>query len=109
MKGLVDYINECCVGACYKISYQPKEDKDGNVYRQTINVSMSEDELNEFNNRMKDMARSRVRYDGIYKELEEGENFTTHGTCSEFCDFFNIAQDKRLRNENTVIIVKINK
>lgn len=108
MKSLTNFINEGHGrNREYKISYGTFDGEDGIVFRQRINITMSEKDLTEFNNRMKDMARSRVRYEGIYKELVPGENQTTIGTCREFCNFFNITNDKRLRDENTIVNIVI--
>lgn len=104
MKSLVDFINE---GVDYRISYNQKADDNGNVYRQVINVSMTPKEFERFNTYIKELSKSRVRYDEIYKPLEEGENFTTLGTRNEFCNYFAIDADRRFRDENTVINIKL--
>lgn len=105
MKSLQQYITEGCDG-CYKISYGVSNSPDGTAYHQNIRITLNQHQLDKFNDLMKVM-KNRTNYEGRFEPLQQGINFTSLSTCSEFCKMFKIDKDKRLRHENTVIILTI--
>jgi hypothetical protein len=105
MKSLSEYINESCDG-CYKISYGVSFDAEGTAYHQNIRITLSQHQLDKFNDLMKVMS-NRNNYTGKFEPLQQGINYTSLSTCSEFCKMFKIDKDKRLRHENTVINLTI--
>ena len=89
----------------YKISYQRRWDKKGTCYRQTINVTMTQDALNQFNGRV---HRDRIHGDYRMQSLGKGMNYPNLTTSAAFCHMTNINKDRRYKPDvNTAINVKL--
>ena len=89
----------------YKISYKRRWDSKGTCYRQTINVTMGQDALNQFNNRV---YSKRLFGDYRMQSLGKGMNYPNLTTSSAFCHMTGIHLDKRYKADvNTAIIVNL--
>ena len=101
----------------YKVSYTESWSGDGTHYDQRITAKMSKEELAEFNKSIADAKRKinekktkrgmDVNYLCFARFLVRGKNHTTLTTREVFKSYFKLYGDKRIKDRNTLIVVKL--
>ena len=103
----------------YKISYQKNIAPDGTSYNQVLNTRMTEAEFQLYNNTIAARKKAinakssktseEVNFMCFARFLVKGKNHTTLTQRNLFTTLFNLQNDKRILDRNTLIIVEIKK
>lgn len=101
----------------YKVNYQKNWNQDGTCYDQCIMASMTEAELQSYNNEVATRKKAihakgaktsdETKFMCFARFLLKGKNHTTLTMRDLFISLFNLKGDKRILNRNTLIIVNI--
>lgn len=101
----------------YKVSYNENWSGDGTHYDQRITAKMRKEELAEFNAAIAEKKRKinektiknnmEVNYLCFVRFLVCGKNYTTLTTREVFLSHFKLYCDKRIKDRNTLIVVKL--
>lgn len=103
----------------YKVNYQKNWNQDGTCYDQCIAASMTEAEFKLYNNTIAARKKAinakssktseEVNFMCFARFLVKGKNHTTLTQRNLFTTLFNLQNDKRILDRNTLIIVEIKK
>lgn len=83
-------------------------DKDGFSYTQRVTIHLTKEELLSFNTYVLDklLDNKRPNYnEKLYlKRLSKGDNYTNNTTRKNFVEFFNLTDNKRIKDDRNTII-----